>query len=264
MYTGFLSFNQKIITMHQIKCEEIWGGITETDINAETSAAKISVYSSAADGYEGGDIYSVSVCSEDLLTRVIIADVMGHGASAATISQWIHKSLKKFMNNAKSNLVLEDLNHNAQDFGIQAFTTALVVDMYLATGEISFCNAGHHPALFCRHGERFWRPLKTAARSADTSYEFKNLPIGVEKNTSFDVSSLKMQKGDKLFLYTDGLTEATDSNNRQFGDEKLISVLNTTNGSALDIKNTITAALQAHVSRLPEHDDITFIAIEIR
>ena len=250
--------------MHQIKCEEIWGGITETDINAETSAAKISVYSSAADGYEGGDIYSVSVCSEDLLTRVVIADVMGHGASAATISQWVHKSLKKFMNNAKSNLVLEDLNHNAQDFGIQAFTTAFVVDMYLATGQISFCNAGHHPALFCRFGERTWKPLATQAGDFEENSKFKNLPIGVEKNTSFDVESFKMKKGDKLFMYTDGLIEATDSNNKQFGEDKLISVLNTTNGSALETKNTVSAALQAHVSRLPEHDDITFIAIEIR
>lgn len=250
--------------MHQIKCEEIWGGITETDINAETSAAKISVYSSAADGYEGGDIYSVSVCSEDLLTRVVIADVMGHGASAATISQWVHKSLKKFMNNAKSNLVLEDLNHNAQDFGIQAFTTALVVDMYLSTGQISFCNAGHHPVLFCRSHERQWRPLLIEPDTSNSCSSFKNLPIGVEKNTSFDVESFKMQKGDKLFLYTDGLTEATDSNNKQFGEEKLINVLNTTHGSAVDIKNTVTAALQAHVSRLPEHDDITFISIEIR
>ena len=63
--------------MRRIRCAEIWGGVHNCDEDILTSGITASLYSAAADGGRGGDIYYLSVCSSDLLTRIAIADVVG-------------------------------------------------------------------------------------------------------------------------------------------------------------------------------------------
>jgi hypothetical protein len=69
---------------HQIGCSEIWGGIQGEDLDVRTSGIVASLHSSAAVGAKGGDIYYISVGSNDLLTRIAIVDVTGHGEDGMT------------------------------------------------------------------------------------------------------------------------------------------------------------------------------------
>ena len=78
----------------RIECKVIWGGIQNVD--AEVTAGKFvgSIYSSASEGGQGGDIYFFGVCKVDIITRLAIADVVGHGEVVSQVSQYVYDSLK--------------------------------------------------------------------------------------------------------------------------------------------------------------------------
>jgi serine phosphatase RsbU (regulator of sigma subunit) len=78
----------------RLECKEIWGGIHDRDI--EVSAGKViaSIYSAACCGGRGGDIYYFGVCKGDIITRLAIADVTGHGEAASEVSRYVYDSLK--------------------------------------------------------------------------------------------------------------------------------------------------------------------------
>jgi len=81
----------------RLECREIWGGIHDRDI--EVSAGKViaSIYSAACCGGRGGDIYYFGVCKGDIITRLAIADVTGHGEAVSEVSQYVYDALKAHM-----------------------------------------------------------------------------------------------------------------------------------------------------------------------
>jgi hypothetical protein len=81
----------------RLECKEIWGGIRNRDI--EVSAGKVigSIYSTSSEGGMGGDIYYFGVCKGDLITRLAIADVTGHGKAVSEISRYVFDTLKAHM-----------------------------------------------------------------------------------------------------------------------------------------------------------------------
>ena len=78
----------------RLECKEVWGGTHDQDI--EVSAGKViaSIYSAAFCGGRGGDIYYFGVCKGDIITRLAIADVVGHGEAVSDVSQYVYDSLK--------------------------------------------------------------------------------------------------------------------------------------------------------------------------
>ena len=88
--------------MHRIQCTEIWGGIKNQDADVCSRGLTASLYSSACEGGKGGDIYYLSVCGEDKLTRIAIADVVGHGEQVSAVSQWLYDTLQDRMNDPTS------------------------------------------------------------------------------------------------------------------------------------------------------------------
>ena len=79
----------------RLECSGIWGGIRNVDL--EITAGKVigSIYSAACcEGGKGGDIYYFGVCKGDVITRVAIADVVGHGEAVAEVSQYVYASLQ--------------------------------------------------------------------------------------------------------------------------------------------------------------------------
>ena len=78
----------------RLECTAIWGGIRNRDI--EITAGKVigSIYSAACcEGSKGGDIYYFGVCKGDIITRLAIADVVGHGEVVSEVSQYVYDSL---------------------------------------------------------------------------------------------------------------------------------------------------------------------------
>jgi hypothetical protein len=77
----------------RLKCQKIWGGIQ--NLETEVTAGKVIgyIYSAASEGGKGGDIYYFGVCRGDIITRLAIADVTGHGETVSEVSQYVYDSL---------------------------------------------------------------------------------------------------------------------------------------------------------------------------
>lgn len=246
--------------MHRIRCSEIWGGIQNADLDVCTSGVTASLYSQACDGGRGGDIYFFSVCGSDRLTRVAIADVAGHGGAISSVSRGIYDALAARMNTLEGNGVLSDLNVLVAGQGFMSMTTAAVIGFYLSDGQLYFSYAGHPPVLVRRSGATSWQALQFVSPSVPG-----NLPLGVLDDTAFDQETLPLQRGDRLFLYTDGVLEAPSADGAQFGEERLRAALDVAgNGELAELKKSVLDALRAHTGGSLAHDDVTLMALEVR
>ncbi len=87
----------KVKSRPKIECKVIWGGIQNLD--AEITAGKLigSIYSTASEGSQGGDIYYFAVCRVDKFSRLAIADVTGHGDAVSEVSQYVYDTLKTYI-----------------------------------------------------------------------------------------------------------------------------------------------------------------------
>ena len=244
--------------MYEINCGEIWGGIRGTDIDAITSGVEASIFSSASDGGKGGDIYYFSVCASDLLTRIAIADVMGHGIQVSETSEWLYYSLRDKMNIPKDSEVLSDLNTLAVKHGYKAMTTAAVAAFNRQTKDLCFSYAGHYPILVRRTGESVW----TSIELPKTEHA-ANLPLGIDAEYPYDQATISLRSGDLMFMYTDGLIEAPNPGGKLFAEEGLMAALESSNSDPKEVKNSVLGALNRHVNGDLAHDDVTFIAARI-
>jgi sigma-B regulation protein RsbU (phosphoserine phosphatase) len=244
----------------RIRCAEIWGGVRDLDQDVRTSAIDASLFSGAARGGRGGDIYYFSVCRADQLTRVALADVMGHGQPVSNTSQWLYDSLKTRMDDMDSHLVLSDVNRLADQYGYKAMTTAVVLAFLTEQAQMYFSYAGHHPIYVRRKGIGKWQPMDNRSPAGRV-----NLPLGVDPETTYAQFCEPIDEGDRLFLYTDGVLETPDAGGEHFGKARLIEVLeHHASRPPADMKSAVIDALRKHRGAPLDHDDVTVMAIEPR
>lgn len=245
--------------VHRIACSEIWGGNRADELLVETSGIRGCLYSRGCEGGKGGDIYYFSVCGSDLLTRIAIADVVGHGEAVSETSQWLYDSLARQMNSADGATILSDLNTSTVERGLDAMSTASVAAFYRENSNFYYSYAGHHEILLRRRGQDSWQRL--AAPEHD---RLEDLPLGVSSECKFQQHSVHVDIGDRLLLYSDGLIEAMDQDGQQFGTDALCKVLESNGGKDLSaIRGSLLESLLEHTDGKLDHDDVTFMLIEI-
>jgi sigma-B regulation protein RsbU (phosphoserine phosphatase) len=250
---------RKARIMYRMRCSEIWGGFRDHDADLATSGIVASLYSGSCRGGKGGDLYYFSVCDSDLLTRIAVADVMGHGEEVSEVSRWVYDSLRARMNDADGSTVLGDLNRRANAYGDQAMTTAAVVAFYRRTSNLYFSYAGHPPILIRRRSDPHWWHGEV-----DSRIDLANMPLGVQSDTVYEQRAVPFSRGDRAFLYTDGVIEAPDPSGQLFGMQRLLDVLEGAADEDLpQLKNAVLGALRRHTGGALNHDDVTLMAIEV-
>lgn len=187
---------------YRIACSEIWGGIRNVDVDVRTNLLTASIYSHSCRGGKGGDIYYLSVCDTDRLTRIAVADVVGHGQVVSAISGWVYEALAMRMNDPAGSGLLEDLNRRIAGRGLAAMTTAVILGLHGDDSHMHVAYAGHPPLLMCRRGESRWH-----VAGAEPGASAPNLPLGVEEDVRFAQGRFAVGSGDRLLAYTDGLIE---------------------------------------------------------
>lgn len=246
--------------IHRLKCAEVWGGIQNEDVETSSAGVDASLISLSCDGGKGGDIYYLSVCDFDMLTRVVIGDVVGHGEAVSDVSAWLFETMKELMNDVEGNVLLSRLNALATDRGISALTTAAVAAFYRADGCFYFSYAGHHEMLIYRRGETSWRKVRLT--STQTSFD---LPLGVLPDGAYSQEKMPLSAGDKFILYTDGLIEAPNESGELFGLARLVDVLDANIDSDLNTtKDAIMSSLKRHTGGKLTHDDVTWLIFQIK
>lgn len=200
----------------------------------------------------GGDFYDFFLVDEDHLA-VVIADVSGKGVPAA-LFMVIAKTLLK--NRAQMGdspaKVLEVVNNQlCENNKAEMFVTVWFGVMQISTGKIVAANAGHE---------------KPIIRKADGEFEiFKDkhgFVMGGMEGMKYKEYEFEIEKGGCLFVYTDGVPEATSSESELFGMERLVQVLNEEKDAPLpDILKSVKGSIDKFVKDAPQFDDITMLAL---
>ena len=243
----------------KLRCGAVWGGIEPVRLDAHTKGVRASLYSNASGGERGGDIYYVSICSNDLRTRMVVADVQGHGEQVSEISNWLYQNLQAKIDSTDCAAALSDLNKLVHRRGSTAITTAAVLSHDISESALYYSYAGHPPVL-ARESERRWLPLDLKVQVGRA-----NLPLGVFRSVRYDQAQIRVKSGDRFLLYTDGLTEAMrPESEEEFGEKELSTLLEAHGAAELsDLRDTLvqgaTVFSGGHLS-----DDCTVMIVEIR
>lgn len=246
--------------MHHLRCSEIWGGIRNQDLEVCSSGLTASLYSGAAAGGKGGDIYYLSVCENDWLTRVAVADVLGHGEHVSAMSKWLYEALRTRITNLDGHEVLAELNRLAAQRGFDAMTTAAIVGVFKRDGHGYFAYAGHHPVMIRRRSGSDWRNITIDEKTE----AIENLPLGVEPSATYSQRKIRVESGDRLVLYTDGVIEAFNGSGELFGFHRLEAILERVGEKPLpELKSAVLDELRHHTGGTLDHDDVTFLAMEV-
>ncbi|MHC4063378.1 MAG: PP2C family protein-serine/threonine phosphatase [Planctomycetota bacterium] len=257
-------------TSLELICSEVWGGNRFVETAVRLPGMTGWIYSRPCEGQRGGDVHYLSTCSAGLLSRVCLADVVGHGEQVAQMSGWIHGLLKKHMSNPDPQRVLSALNRKAADAGFAALTTAALVSYSAPDGALRYGYAGHPRALLYRAGADHWTPLALAddagadgAAVADNAPA--NMPLGVQADVAFDVGVSTLEPGDRLVVYSDGVPETPGADGRAFSDDRVLQALNHSRQRPADeIGPALVAALHEFAgTRSLTHDDVTLIVLDV-
>ena len=203
----------------------------------------------------GGDFYDFFLVDDDHLA-VVIADVSGKGVPAA-LFMVIAKTLIK--NHAQNKDAPGDVftQTNAQlcegnDAGL--FVTAWMGVLEISTGHFIYVNAGHNPPL-----------LKHAGGSYEWLKSRPGFVLAGMDGVRYRENTMELAPGDRLFLYTDGVTEATNGAQELFGEERLQKALDAAGDLPVDqLLPKIKGEIDAFVGEAPQFDDITMLGLEYK
>ena len=218
-------------------------GHSEFDIYAAMDTAK----------EVGGDFYDFYFVGENKL-GFLIADVSGKGIPAAMFMMTAKTIIKGYAESGKSvDEVFTIANEKlceSNEAGM--FVTAWFGMLDLLTGKVEFVNAGHNPPLV-RHKDSTFDYLKSKP----------SFVIAGMEGMKYRRNEIFLSPGDEIYLYTDGVTEATDSENRLYGEERLVRFLNTLHGlSGEEICHAVKADVADFVGDAPQFDDITMLYLK--
>jgi serine phosphatase RsbU (regulator of sigma subunit) len=186
---------------------EVWGGIQEVSHVVSMPGLAGWVHSAPIKrGTGGGDVFYLSVCNQGLLSRISLADVMGHGSEASPLASRLRGLMNEHINTWDQSSFMRALNDT---FKIEArgarYATAIVLGFHRLTGQLVFTNAGHPAPLWYRATDRNWFFLQDGLPFAEA--ELAGLPLGLIAGTNYYQTAIRLGVGDLLVLYSDGYSD---------------------------------------------------------
>lgn len=205
-----------------------------------------------------GDFYDVFArageAAEDERFLLAVADVAGKSIPAALLMATFQASLRTLsMTPCSLPQLAANMNRYAcsNSQGGLRFTTAFLAEYKPSNRDLTYINAGHnHPILLRGSGS-----IERLASGG--------LPLGIQADAIYASGSTMLQPGDWLVVFTDGVVEAENSAQQEYGEDRLLEVLHS--GSALapdEMLRRIMASLDSFVGTTAQHDDITCLAVK--
>ena len=201
----------------------------------------------------GGDFYDFFLIDSDHLA-LVISDVSGKGVPAA-LFMMVSKTLIKnqLMSGCDPAEALERVNAQlCERNSSMMFVTVWLAVLEISTGKGIVCNAGHE------------NPAVHRAGGAFEMLKYKHgLIVGVKKDAKYQTREFEMHPGDCVFVYTDGVPEATDPANTMFGEERLLLSLNEdADASPQELITRVHDAVFTFANGAEQFDDITMLCMK--
>lgn len=203
----------------------------------------------------GGDFYDFYLVNKNILSFVV-ADVSGKGIPAALFMMRAKTQLKNLTEN---HLPLDEVfvkgnNGLCEGNDANMFVTTWQAKFNFAKNTMLFVNAGHNPPLIKR---------------ANGQFEYvrirKGLVLGAMADIPYKSHEIEFNPGDTIFLYTDGVTEATDAHDELYGEDRLLKILNSKEFNDMnELCDTVKADVDLFVGEAPQFDDITMLALRFK
>lgn len=198
-----------------------------------------------------GDFYDFIELPDDNL-GIVIADVSGKGVPASLIMASVRAALRAQVDNVyylyevirRLNLML------CRDTRPEEFVTLFYGVLDARARRLTWTDAGHAPPLLVRGG-------------GVRELESLNMVLGVDPDAEFRQSVLDLESGDRLLLYTDGLTDARDFDGRMFGKQRIIESLLKPADNAESIASNLLWDLRRFVGLAPRSDDVTLVTLKV-
>jgi sigma-B regulation protein RsbU (phosphoserine phosphatase) len=234
-------------------------GMVPQSFPVPSAQLPIDLYASMEPAREvGGDLYDFFVTDDGMLC-FLIGDVSGKGMPAALFMARA-KSLIRIATelmrprhgaSAKPSEIIGLVNRElCQDNGNMMFVTLFFAMLAPATGELSFCNAGHNA------------PYRLDGNSLTAIDGAKGIILGVKPDAVYDTGQLSLATGEMVYLFTDGITEASNAIDELFGEARLEAVLRGGAGRpSAEIVSSVAEAVKSFVGTALPSDDITMIAV---
>ena len=226
------------------KIEPEFSGKSQYDLYARTVPA-ISV---------GGDFYDFFYVDEDHL-GIVMADVSGKGITAALFMALSKQMIQSEMHIHKGEVAeaLSDANRRLLDESVpDMFVTVWLGLLTLSTGKLVFVDAGHeYPA------------IKQGSNGFVIEKDIHSMAVAALKRTKFKVNEMELQPGDTIYLYTDGVTEAHNSEGEMFGRDRLTEALNeVSDKSPQEIDDHVRKKVAEFAGEAEQYDDITSFCLK--
>lgn len=201
-----------------MQCMEVWSGSQLTTRGVAFGGLDAWVYSKPyGQAQSGGDIYYASSCATGRITRLLLADVSGHGITVAGTAADLRTLMRRFVNRLDQTEFVRLLN---QQFTAMSragvFATAIVSTFFAPTRCLTLCNAGHPRPLIYRGGERHWDFL--SRKGSDGRPAEANLPLGLIDVAEYEQFDIELNPGDCVLSYTDALMESSDAGGEILGE----------------------------------------------
>jgi len=205
-----------------------------------------------------GDYYDVfprpGKTTEENRVMFAVADVAGKSIPAAMLMATLQASLKTLSTEpiALPELV-SDMNKYAcsNSQGGLRFTTAFLAEYDAARRTFLYINAGHN------------NPILRRANGSIERLDAGGLPLGILSEAKYESASVTLAPGDWLIIFTDGLVEAENARQDEYGEAQLLSVINSAAASTpAEMLNRMMAAVDLFVGSTPQHDDVTCLLVK--
>lgn len=201
----------------------------------------------------GGDFYDFYMLGQHKLA-FMIADVSGKGVPAAMFMMTAKTTLRNLANTGrKLDKIFEEANNSLCE-GNEAdmFVTGWMGIIDLRSGHIEFVNAGHNPPLVYRKNVGFTYLRQKA-----------NLVLACMPDMEYQVQEFDIEPGDRIYLYTDGITEATSTSDELYGEERLLNYVNDNHSLAPEqLLGGIKENIDEFVGEREQFDDMTMLIFD--
>lgn len=200
----------------------------------------------------GGDYFDFIPLAQNRYA-VCVGDVSGKGLPASLLMANLQAALRgQTIIMASPTVYMRRSNRLLwQTTAAEKFATLFLGILDCETHTLSYVNAGHnYPILFSHKGEE--RLLKTGG-----------IPLGMLEDFDYEEETVQLNKGDILLMYSDGISEAFNNDKEQFGDDRVISIVqNLRDQSAEMILNSVLEAVRTHSAGTPQLDDLTVVVVK--
>jgi sigma-B regulation protein RsbU (phosphoserine phosphatase) len=248
---------------HRLQCAETWASNHGTSSVADLPGLRVWVHSMPfGPGDAGGDVHYVSVCPSCIVSRIALADVSGHGPAVESLGGKLQELMQTYLTELEQANLMRDLNEAVIEKldGVH-YATMVAVGFHGRRGLLVMTHAGHPPAFWYRTKRDEWAWF--ASQDPVESDGVRGTPLGLLPNVSYDRMIVKPDPGDLIVLYSDGVSESTNSAGNELGRDDLMTMARAlTPVSAESFGTDLVEAVRDFRGGRAAEDDETIIVVQ--